>query len=182
MHRAGPARVELSLTRLAHGSVALRQRITTHSSSTASRRIDTTRALRMLLTTTLTTHATRQRTITNPNKSQSAANVLPASEPPLEPGTITAPGSRIGTPAPLHDIEDTRKRNHAGRCSCAHTRPSALSIRHSLVRCHIATLPHATAPGRRADRAKICQRRNERRSDKAHHPKLARGHHNRQLW
>ena len=32
-----------------------------------------------------------------------------------------------------------------------------------------------------ADRPETCQRRNKRLSGKAHHPKLARGHHDRQL-
>ena len=103
----------------------------------------------------------RQRTVAKPNTSQLAAFVLPAPEPPLEPGTITAPGSthrHVSTLAQHRVHMQTKaiqnmqlRRVRLPICYTygepdpayphRHDRPCIPSTRHPPARGHIASLP-----------------------------------------
>ena len=136
----------------------------------------------MSLPTKPTAHTSRQHAVAKLTRlSRSAANVLPAPEPPLEPGTLTAPGS-TSTHASTLAQHPVHVKTHAvqdiqllARIS-APTRPTTLSSCHPLARpsvaTHAATCHHAWSAI--ADQADACQQRNERQSEKAQHPKLWR--------
>ena len=134
-------------------SVALRQLVSTHRAITATIDDEYDTCTQKVIDDHLTTHATRQRTVAKSNTPRSAANVLPALEPPLEPGTITAPGSTSTHASNLaqHPTHvHTKAMQDMQLLVPAPTRPNTLTSCHPLARPSVVTRPHATTPGRRS--------------------------------
>ena len=105
----------------------------------------------MLLTTTLTTHTPRQHAIARQNTHRPAAGMLRVPELPQELTPITAPGSTSARQHPCTTSGTHANKSNAGPCELlipAPLRPTTLSTRHPLARPSVATLPHATTPGR----------------------------------